>query len=131
MKAGTFYKRALPGLTMPHCDAPPAPLRPARVFDIAPAPRMGPEPAQGGATWRNGDAADCKSVYTGSIPVVASNGAHVSSKWIGAERALMRVERDFAADRRKGALGTIAALAHLATNPDALRRCGIRQIEAL
>ena len=25
------------------------------------------------ATWRSGYAADCKSVYTGSIPVVASN----------------------------------------------------------
>ena len=28
------------------------------------APRM--------ASWRSGDAADCKSVYTGSIPVLAS-----------------------------------------------------------
>ncbi len=25
------------------------------------------------ASWRSGDAADCKSVYTGSIPVLASN----------------------------------------------------------
>ena len=24
------------------------------------------------ASWRSGDAADCKSVYTGSIPVLAS-----------------------------------------------------------
>jgi hypothetical protein len=27
----------------------------------------------GWATWRSGDAADCKSVYPGSIPGVASN----------------------------------------------------------
>lgn len=26
-----------------------------------------------GATWRSGDATVCKTVYTGSIPVVASN----------------------------------------------------------
>ena len=26
----------------------------------------------GQASWRSGDAADCKSVYTGSIPVLAS-----------------------------------------------------------
>ncbi len=26
------------------------------------------------ASWRSGDAADCKSVYTGSIPVLASSG---------------------------------------------------------
>jgi hypothetical protein len=29
-------------------------------------------PIQSPAGWRSGDAADCKSVYTGSIPVPAS-----------------------------------------------------------
>lgn len=34
------------------------------TFGACPTPRM--------ASWRSGDAADCKSVYTGSIPVLAS-----------------------------------------------------------
>ena len=38
-------------------------------------PGMSATPGQGveKATWRSGDAADCKSAYPGSIPGVASN----------------------------------------------------------
>ena len=41
------------------------------------------------ATWRSGDAADCKSVYAGSIPAVASNdflNADVSTAAAAASR---------------------------------------------
>jgi hypothetical protein len=31
------------------------------------------------ASWRSGDAADCKSVYTGSIPVLASKYSKIVS----------------------------------------------------
>ena len=34
------------------------------------------------ASWRSGDAADCKSVYTGSIPVLASNVFNGLEKWL-------------------------------------------------
>ena len=40
-------------------------LRPPKRYDIA-------RPTTSAASWRSGDAADCKSVYTGSIPVLAS-----------------------------------------------------------
>ena len=32
------------------------------------------------AEWQSGHAADCKSVYAGSIPTSASNEANISSK---------------------------------------------------
>ena len=45
------------------------------------------------ATWRSGDAADCKSAYPGSIPGVASNFCKIcyrfatQSFWLNTKRA--------------------------------------------
>ncbi len=52
------------------------------------------EPAA--ATWRSGYAADCKSVYAGSIPAVASSltGAVVASPVRPTTRVLTREEND-------------------------------------
>jgi hypothetical protein len=38
------------------------------------------------ATWRSGYAAACKAVYTGSIPVVASNEKYLQSRFFGLSR---------------------------------------------
>jgi hypothetical protein len=41
-----------------------------------------------GATWRSGDAADCKSAHPGSIPGVASQGALVTSEVLACLREI-------------------------------------------
>ncbi len=51
-------------------DVPPD--RTARAYCACPRNRLNVRHHDGTASWRSGDAADCQSVYTGSIPVLAS-----------------------------------------------------------